>query len=253
MNCGQGDCHRAEFVGYRVCAGGAGGGVVLRYANWRFVFFVGILPALVTLWIRKVCRSRRCGWSIGGHGNVKSLNHGGHGNTGNESFFTIFRAPYGKSTVALLLLNFFGCLGGGDCFLGFRLIFRFPSSAVDAGLESWYGHAADRAQSVWHVSGISQFWVVADHLGGASLSCFTFCRRGFRAAVRYGAFAGCRARAGRGGRFLRDGFFSGSGLIGSEIYPTRLRARALDLRITERERSVASRLGLLDGSDRARG
>src|SRR5216117_1531761 len=28
-------------------------GVVLHYANWRIVFFAGILPALVILWIRK--------------------------------------------------------------------------------------------------------------------------------------------------------------------------------------------------------
>ena len=27
-------------------------GVVLHYANWRTVFFVGILPALITLWIQ---------------------------------------------------------------------------------------------------------------------------------------------------------------------------------------------------------
>ena len=48
----QGDCDCAEFVGDRICAGGSGRGIVLRYANWRAVFFVGILPALVTLWIR---------------------------------------------------------------------------------------------------------------------------------------------------------------------------------------------------------
>src|SRR5436309_13094545 len=28
-------------------------GVVLRYANWRAVFFVGILPAAITLWIQR--------------------------------------------------------------------------------------------------------------------------------------------------------------------------------------------------------
>src|SRR5271165_5029770 len=38
-------------IGYALAALVAG--VVLRYANWRFVFFVGILPAVVTLWIRK--------------------------------------------------------------------------------------------------------------------------------------------------------------------------------------------------------
>src|ERR1035438_10559401 len=38
-------------IGYALAALVAG--IVLRYANWRMVFFVGILPALVTLWIRK--------------------------------------------------------------------------------------------------------------------------------------------------------------------------------------------------------
>src|ERR1700689_1515019 len=38
-------------IGYALAALVAS--VVLHYANWRFVFFVGILPALVTLWIRK--------------------------------------------------------------------------------------------------------------------------------------------------------------------------------------------------------
>src|SRR5271167_4358136 len=37
-------------IGYALAALVAG--IVLRYANWRFVFFVGILPAVVTLWIR---------------------------------------------------------------------------------------------------------------------------------------------------------------------------------------------------------
>src|SRR2546423_4058202 len=38
-------------IGYALAALVAG--VVLHYADWRMVFFVGILPALVTLWIRK--------------------------------------------------------------------------------------------------------------------------------------------------------------------------------------------------------
>jgi MFS family permease len=37
-------------IGYACAALVAG--IVLRYANWRAVFFVGILPALVTLWIQ---------------------------------------------------------------------------------------------------------------------------------------------------------------------------------------------------------
>src|SRR5215468_12551291 len=38
-------------IGYALAAIVAG--VMLRYTNWRYVFFVGILPALVTLWIQK--------------------------------------------------------------------------------------------------------------------------------------------------------------------------------------------------------
>src|SRR5271168_4818415 len=38
-------------IGYALAALVAG--IVLRYANWRMVFFVGILPAMITLWIRK--------------------------------------------------------------------------------------------------------------------------------------------------------------------------------------------------------
>src|SRR5271154_5196021 len=38
-------------IGYALAALVAG--IVLPYANWRMVFFVGILPALVILWIQK--------------------------------------------------------------------------------------------------------------------------------------------------------------------------------------------------------
>src|SRR5206468_1039960 len=38
-------------IGYAFAALVAG--IVLHYADWRMVFFVGILPALVTLWIQK--------------------------------------------------------------------------------------------------------------------------------------------------------------------------------------------------------
>src|SRR6476660_9155934 len=38
-------------IGYALAALVAG--FILRYANWRAVFFVGILPALVVLWIRR--------------------------------------------------------------------------------------------------------------------------------------------------------------------------------------------------------
>jgi MFS family permease len=56
-------------------------GIVLRSANWRAVFFVGILPALVTLWIRNRVPESEMWQEIGGlHGlkRVKGFNHRDH-------------------------------------------------------------------------------------------------------------------------------------------------------------------------------
>src|ERR1019366_6286922 len=88
-------------------------GIVLRYASWRYVFFVGILPALITLWIQnrvpesEMWREHR---RLAGQGQ-KLEPQGARRTRGNESFLAIFRAPYLKSTIALLLLNFFGMFG----------------------------------------------------------------------------------------------------------------------------------------------
>src|SRR5256885_11592939 len=38
-------------VGYALPATGAG--IMLQWTTWRYVFFIGVLPALVTLWIQK--------------------------------------------------------------------------------------------------------------------------------------------------------------------------------------------------------
>ncbi len=94
-------------IGYALAALVAG--VVLRYANWRFVFFVGILPAIVTLWIRKRVPESQMWEEHRTAGQGQKLEPQGTQRTpGNDSFSLIFRAPYRKSTIVLLLLNFFG-------------------------------------------------------------------------------------------------------------------------------------------------
>src|SRR5580658_5171249 len=93
-------------IGYALAALVAG--IVLRYANWRMVFFVGILPAMVTLWIRRGVpesdiweEHRRLAEQ-----DQKSELPASQNPPSTESFFLIFRPPYGKSTIVLLLLNF---------------------------------------------------------------------------------------------------------------------------------------------------
>src|SRR6476660_3807648 len=82
-------------IGYALAALVAG--IVLHYANWRAVFFVGILPALVVLWIRRGVPESEM-WK---RGKLTSASN-------STSFVTIFKPPYAKHTLALLFTNFFG-------------------------------------------------------------------------------------------------------------------------------------------------
>src|SRR5205807_3249340 len=73
-------------------------GVLLHWTNqnWRLVFFVGILPALVTLWIRR------------GVPESEMWKQQRHAADAQSSFWEIFSPQYRKQTIFLLLLNVFG-------------------------------------------------------------------------------------------------------------------------------------------------
>ena len=72
-------------------------GILLHRFNWRAVFFVGILPAFVTLWIRKDVPEPEL-WKT--RGTPAQRNQSG--------FAELFSAEYLRSTLALLFMNFFG-------------------------------------------------------------------------------------------------------------------------------------------------
>lgn len=223
-------------------------GIVLRYSNWRAVFFVGVLPALVTLWIQnRVPESEM--WkrqqlepqstqrsprnanaeipSIPPH-TPRSLRLKAFA-PHEDSFFRIFRGPYLKSTIALLLLNFFGLFGWWGLFTWIPPYLSLPVEQGGRG----FGIMGTTTLLVFlnlfgMFPGYLSFGWVADHLGR---------RRSFilyllAAALLVPLYAMARSEAvvlilGAIVAFFGTGFFSGSGIIGSEIYPTRLRARAL--------------------------
>src|SRR5438552_5153889 len=73
---------------------------VLQHWNWRAVFFVGVLPALLTFWIlREVPESEM--WKDHRREQQSA------GTTG-ASFTEIVRGSYARSTFALLAMNLFG-------------------------------------------------------------------------------------------------------------------------------------------------
>jgi len=213
-------------IGYALAALVAG--IVLRYSNWRVVFFVGILPALVTLWIQnRVPESEM--WKEHRRLAGQDQRLGAQGTQGSESFFLIFRAPYGKSTIVLLLLNFFGLFGWWGLFTWIPPYLSLP---VEQGGRGFGIMGTTSLLIVLNLFGmfpgyISFGWV-ADHLGRRK----SFVLYTFVAALLVPLYAMARSQAvllvvGTIVAFFSTGFFSGSGIIGSEIFPTRVRARAL--------------------------
>lgn len=216
-------------IGYALAALVAG--VVLRYANWRVVFFVGILPAVVTLWIQnRVPESAM--WlehrklTDGGQ---KLQPQGSRRTPGGNSFFEIFQSPYGKSTIVLLLLNFFGMFGWWGLFTWLPPYLSLPVEQGGRGFGIMGTTTLLITLNLFGMfPGYLGFGWVADYLGRRR----SFLIYTFAAAVLVPVYAMARSQAsvlvlGVVVAFFATGFFSGSGIIGSEIFPTRVRARAL--------------------------
>lgn len=228
-------------IGYALAALVAG--MVLRYGSWRMVFFVGILPALVTLWIqsrvpespmwlaqqRQTGRDQEIDRKESQQSNQGVLPQRPDRARESESFWAIFRAPYAKNTFVLLLLNFFGLFAWWGLFTWVPPYLSLP---VEQGGRGFGIMGTTSLLIVLNLFGmfpgyISFGWV-ADHLGRRN----SFILYLFAAALLVPFYASARSPtmlliAGTVIAFFGTGFFSGSGIIGSEMFPTRVRARAL--------------------------
>lgn len=193
-------------------------GIVLSWTrnNWRVVFFVGILPAIVTLWIgsgvpeSEMWKERKAA-------------------TGSASFSAIFAPALRRNTIILLLLNLFGLFAWWGLFSWMPFYLTAP---VDNG-----GRGFGLMNTTWllvtlNLAGMFPGYLcygwIADRLGRKrSLILFTLC-----AALLIPIYSSVRSQwaimvMGILVAFFGTGFFSGSGLIGSEIFPTQVRALGL--------------------------
>jgi len=214
-------------IGYALAALVAG--VVLHYANWRTVFFVGILPALVILWIQKSVpesemwqehhrlaqESRRV---------AEAQEHYRH-----ISFMRLFQPPYLKSTLTLLLATFFGMFGWWGLFTWIPPYLALPTSQGGRGFGILGTTTLLVTLNLFGMfPGYASFGWFADWLGRRR----TFVLYTLLAAILVPLYAAARQPwilmvAGTVTAFFGTGFFSGSGILGSEIFPTAVRARAM--------------------------
>ena len=205
-------------IGYALAALTAG--IVLHFFNWRYVFFVGILPALVTLWIRRRVPESEM-WKEARAPDAQRSSGGGG--------WQIFRPPLLRKALPVLLLNFFGLFGWWGLFTWIPPYLSIP--VVQGGRGFGVLSTTTLLLSLnllGMLPGYALFGWVADWLGRKGAFGLYLGAAGLLVPV----YAHARAPwaimlMGIVVAFFGTGFFSGSGLIASELFPTHLRARAL--------------------------
>ena len=204
-------------------------GLVLKFSNWRTVFFVGIAPALVILWIRRQVPESEM-WKEHRRLALQSKSVAEAQKHYEESSFKrLFSPEFIKPTFVLLFVNFFGMFGWWGLFTWAPAFLSLPESQGGRG----FGLAGTTTmlvvqQLVGMFPGYASFGWVADKLGRRK----SFVLYLVIAAVLTPIYAMVRGTAlilllGIVVAFFGTGFFSGSSITGSEIFPTTLRARAL--------------------------
>jgi MFS family permease len=186
--------------------------------NWRVVFFVGVIPALVTLWIRKSVPESEM-WK----------QHRDQTREKAAPFSEIFSAAMRKQTIFLLLMNVFGLFAWWGLFSWMPPYLTLPVERGGRGFSLMNtATLLVTLNLVGMFPGYLCYGWVADKLGRKlSLILYTLC-----AAALIPLYALAREQwtilvLGALVGFFGTGFFAGSGIIGSELFPTRVRARAL--------------------------
>jgi MFS family permease len=218
-------------------------GPVARYFGWRAVFFVGILPALLTLWIQRGVPESEMWEERGSQGRADAISRGSGGGpdvTGYVSltretknreakFSVIFRPPYRRHTFALLLFNFCGMFAWWGLFTWLPPYLSLPASQGGRGFGVMGTTTLLVVLNLFGMfPGYASFGWVADRLGRRK----AFLVYSLTAALLIPLYAAARSPSvltvlGTVVAFFGTGIFSGSGIMGSEIFPTGVRARAL--------------------------
>jgi MFS family permease len=190
--------------------------VVLPQWGWRAVFFTGIVPAFITLWIRRrvpepeLWRSARATAAAGA-----------------ARFGDIFRGDAARLTLMVTLMN--ACTM--YAWWGFNLwipgYLSLPATQGGLGLSTATMSGLIVAMQVGMWLGYVSFGFISDVLGRKrTYVAYLACAAGL--ILAYGATrdAGLLLALGPLVAFFGTGYFSGFGAVTAEIYPTSIRATA---------------------------
>lgn len=202
-------------VGYTISAVVAG--VILPYANWRWVFFAGILPGALAFWIQS-------------HVPEPQIWQQAHANQKKPQARTVGRASI-NALIVLTATNTFGMFGWWGLFTWIPAYLVLPIAQGGRGFAalSLTGFLVT-INLLGMLPGYLLFGVFADRFGRKP----TFVAYLAAAAASIPFLAASRQPGwilvfAAVAAFFGTGFFTGSGIIGSEIFPTQSRATALGI------------------------
>jgi MFS family permease len=216
--------HRGKALGFMQSAWAIGygaaavvTGLVLPVWGWRGVFFVGILPAFFTLWVRRrvdepaIWRESRLA----------------AGTPGTARFTDIFRGRLLGLTLAVTIMNAFTMFGWWGFNLWLPSYLREPAAAGGIGLSPGVMSSFVFAMQIGMWFGYVTFGFISDAIGRKrSYVIYTLA-----AALLIAAYVSIDRPAallllGPFVAFFATGYFSGFGAVTAEIYPTTIRATA---------------------------
>ena len=190
--------------------------LVMPLWGWRGVFFVGILPALLTLWIRRHVREPEI-WQ-----RARAVSRAGRGR-----FREIFTGPLRRLTIWITLMN--ACVM--FAWWGFNLwvpaYLELPAERGGVGLGPGYRTTALVIMQVGMWFGYVTFGFISDAIG-RKRAYVIYTISAALLLVAYASTRDPRALLALGPllAFFGTGHFSGFGAVTAEIYRTSIRATA---------------------------
>ena len=215
--------HRGKALGFMQSAWAIGYGaaavvtaVVMPVWGWRGVFFVGVLPAFFTLWVRRNVEEPEI-WRESRQVPVASRRGVGE----------IFRRPMLPLTVAVTVMNAFTMFAWWGFNLWLPGYLSLPTAEGGVGLSTTTMSSFVFVMQIGMFFGYVTFGFVSDRIGRKT----TYIGYLVIAAVLLFLYASIRVPVlllalGPFVAFFGTGYFSGFGAVTAEIYPTSIRATA---------------------------
>jgi MFS family permease len=191
--------------------------LVLPRWGWRAVFFVGVLPALFTIWVQRRVEEPE----------IWRQTHASRATRPRTSIADIFRGRMVAITVAVTVMNAFTMFAWWGFNLWIPAYLSLPVSQGGVGLSSVHMSGLVIAMQVGMWFGYVTFGFVSDSLGRRR----TYVVYLLAAACLILAYGATREPAvllvlGPFVAFFGTGYFTGFGAITAELYPTSIRATA---------------------------